>query len=59
MELIIFTLLLADLVGAVGWAQFFALTFVIALPGLWAVWLLRDRIMANYGSRLAPAEHHV
>lgn len=34
----------ADVVEAVGWAQFFVLTFVIALPGLWAVWRLRHQI---------------
>lgn len=34
----------ADVVAAVGWGQFFGLTFVVALPGLWAVWRLRERI---------------
>jgi MFS transporter, PAT family, beta-lactamase induction signal transducer AmpG len=34
----------ADVVEAVGWAQFFVWTFVIALPGLWAVWRLRHQI---------------
>lgn len=34
----------ADLVEVVGWTQFFALTAVAALPGLWAVWRLRRAI---------------
>jgi len=32
------------MVEAVGWGHFFLLTFVIALPGLWAVWRLRHKI---------------
>lgn len=43
----------ADLVQAVGWAQFFALTFVVALPGLWAVWRLRGHIPSDSGGTLA------
>lgn len=31
----------ADVVAFVGWTQFFALTVVVALPGLWAVWRIR------------------
>lgn len=31
----------ADLVEVMGWAQFYALTAVAALPGLWAVWRIR------------------
>jgi PAT family beta-lactamase induction signal transducer AmpG len=34
----------ADVVDAVGWAQFFVLSVLIALPGLWAVWRLRHQI---------------
>jgi PAT family beta-lactamase induction signal transducer AmpG len=34
----------ADLVAAVGWTQFYVLTAVAALPGLWAVWRLRRSI---------------
>ena len=34
----------ADVVGLVGWTQFFVLTVVVALPGLWAVWRLRHSI---------------
>ncbi len=43
----------ADVVEAVGWAQFFFLTFVIALPGLWAVWKLRRHIPTGQGQPLA------
>jgi PAT family beta-lactamase induction signal transducer AmpG len=31
----------ADIVALVGWTQFFVLTVVVALPGLWAVWRIR------------------
>ena len=34
----------ADVVDAVGWTQFFVLSVVVALPGLWAVWRLRHQI---------------
>ena len=34
------------LVEAVGWANFFVLTFVAALPGLWLVWRMREQIAA-------------
>lgn len=34
----------ADLVEIVGWAQFYVLTAVAALPGLWAVWRIRRSI---------------
>lgn len=34
----------ADLVAMVGWTQFFVLTVVVALPGLWAVWRIRRSI---------------
>lgn len=37
----------ADLVEAVGWAKFFCVTFLIALPGLWAVWRLRGHLPAG------------
>lgn len=32
------------LVVALGWAPFFLFTFLIALPGLWLLWLLRARL---------------
>lgn len=31
-------------VEAVGWASFFLITFFTALPGLWMVWMLREKI---------------
>lgn len=31
----------ADIVDLVGWTQFFVLTVVVALPGLWVVWRSR------------------
>ena len=34
----------ADVVTLVGWTQFFILTVVVALPGLWAVWRIRRSI---------------
>lgn len=34
----------ADLVEVVGWVQFYVLTAVAALPGLWAVWRIRRSI---------------
>jgi len=34
----------ADVVEIVGWTQFYALTAVAALPGLWAVWRLRHSL---------------
>ncbi len=34
----------ADVVTVVGWTQFFILTVVVALPGLWAVWRIRRSI---------------
>ena len=39
------------LVEAMGWANFFVLTFVAALPGLWLVWQMRAQIAAVDGSR--------
>ena len=32
------------LVVTIGWAPFFFFTFLIALPGLWLLWLLRTRL---------------
>ena len=34
------------LVEVAGWANFFVLTFVAALPGLWLVWRMREQIAA-------------
>ncbi len=33
------------LVEAVGWAAFFFITTLVALPGLWLLWLLRNEIV--------------
>ena len=33
------------LVDAVGWGQFFFVTFLAALPGLWLLWRLREHLM--------------
>jgi len=35
-----------ELVAWVGWGDFFVLTFVAALPGLWLVWRMREQIDA-------------
>lgn len=37
----------AELVGIVGWAQFFFFSFLIALPGVWLVWALRRRLQQD------------
>jgi PAT family beta-lactamase induction signal transducer AmpG len=37
------------LVEAVGWPTFFFLTFLAALPGLWLLWVLQDRLLAIQG----------
>jgi len=41
----------ADLVDLMGWAQFFVVTLVVALPGLWAVWRLRHHIEQDQKER--------
>lgn len=33
-----------ELVAAFGWANFFVITFVASLPGLWLLWLLREQL---------------
>ncbi len=38
------------LVESIGWAHFFLITTLVALPGLWLLWLLRDKII-NLGSK--------
>ena len=43
---ILFGPVTGTLVEAVGWANFFVLTFVAALPGLWLVWRMRAQIAA-------------
>lgn len=46
----------AEVVALVGWAAFFALTFAVALPGLWAVWRMRTRIDTGRVSAVVEAE---
>jgi PAT family beta-lactamase induction signal transducer AmpG len=43
------------LVEIMGWANFFVLTFVAALPGLWLVWRLREQIAVAEQSQPQPA----
>lgn len=40
-----------ELVAWIGWADFFVVTFVAALPGLWLVWRMRERIDAVDAAR--------
>lgn len=47
----------ADIVDAVGWTQFFVLTLVVALPGLFAVWRLRHRIEQEQNGRTHALSH--
>ena len=39
----------ADLVELVGWTQFFFWSFLIALPGIWLVWVLRVQLHQEAG----------
>jgi PAT family beta-lactamase induction signal transducer AmpG len=39
----------ADLVGMVGWIQFFFWSFLIGLPGIWLVWVLRAQLHQEAG----------
>jgi MFS transporter, PAT family, beta-lactamase induction signal transducer AmpG len=39
----------AELVEMVGWAQFFFWSFLIALPGIWLVWVLRAQLHQGAG----------
>lgn len=43
---ILFGPVTGGIVETVGWANFFVLTFVAALPGLWLVWRMRAQIAA-------------
>jgi len=40
----------ADVVTLVGWTQFFVLTVLVALPGLWAVWRIRRFLEPEQGT---------
>jgi PAT family beta-lactamase induction signal transducer AmpG len=44
----------AELVALVGWAQFFAISFVLALPGVWLVWKLRARLHGESNMGISP-----
>jgi PAT family beta-lactamase induction signal transducer AmpG len=39
----------AELVEMVGWAQFFFWSFLVALPGIWLVWVLRAQLHHEAG----------
>ena len=39
----------AELVEMVGWAQFFFWSFLVALPGIWLVWVLRTQLYREAG----------
>jgi len=47
----------ADVVDAVGWTQFFVLSVVVALPGLWAVWRLRYQIEREQNGKTHALYH--
>jgi len=38
------TLYLLALPSQIGWASFFFITFLTALPGLWLLWWLRSEV---------------
>ncbi len=44
----------AALVEAVGWAHFFTISFLIALPGVWLVWKHRARLHHGSGEPASP-----
>src|SRR5215469_12525738 len=41
----------AELVAMVGWIQFFFLSFLVALPGVWLVWALRAGLQVCHDFR--------
>jgi MFS transporter, PAT family, beta-lactamase induction signal transducer AmpG len=43
----------AEVVSMVGWAQFFFLSFLFALPGVWLVWILRARLAERSNLQIA------
>ena len=43
---VLFGPLTGEVVALLGWANFFFITFLAALPGLWLLWLLRKQIPA-------------
>ncbi len=52
---ILFGPVTGGLVEFMGWANFFVLTFVAALPGLWLVWHMRVQIAAVERAQPQPA----
>ena len=50
---VLFGPLTGELVAWIGWTDFFVVTFVAALPGLWLVWRMRERIGAVESARPA------
>ena len=52
---ILFGPVTGGLVETMGWANFFVLTFVAALPGLWLVWHMRVQIAAVERAQPQPA----
>lgn len=53
---ILFGPVAGSLVTAAGWAEFFVLTFVAALPGLALVWVMRNQIAAAELANAPPAK---
>ncbi len=45
----------AELVEVLGWGQFFLMTFVAALPGLWLLWMMRPSLSAQGPEGVYPA----
>lgn len=44
----------AELVATVGWAHFFTMSFLLALPGVWLVWKFRARLHQEAGEPVMP-----
>ena len=44
----------AELVAIMGWGQFFFLSFLLALPGIWLVWNLRAKLHDDIGDGVSP-----
>jgi PAT family beta-lactamase induction signal transducer AmpG len=44
----------AELVSTVGWAHFFTISFLLALPGVWLVWKFRARLHQEAGEPVMP-----
>jgi PAT family beta-lactamase induction signal transducer AmpG len=44
----------AEAVGMLGWDWFFFLSFVLALPGCWLVWLYRRQLSQDLSDETSP-----